>query len=117
MTDETQTPATPTPAPQLPPAVGKALDFISKFFPKVDGYKTYIIGGIAIVYGIITHDGEMIVYGLGLMTLRSGLKKETTKAAEAASAKTGAALVAAAKAKEPTREEMLVEPQPESPAA
>ena len=39
------------------------------------GKKTYIVGILLIVLGIIQEDNEMILEGLGFMTIRAGIGK------------------------------------------
>ncbi len=44
-------------------------------FELLQGSKTYIIGGAMIIVGIYNQDIEMILQGVGLMTLRAGVAK------------------------------------------
>lgn len=39
------------------------------------GYKTFIAGFCAVVYGIYTKDAQLIFTGIGLVTLRQALTK------------------------------------------
>ena len=39
------------------------------------GYKTYIIGAVMVGLGIFIADTQLILEGLGLITLRAGLAK------------------------------------------
>jgi len=39
------------------------------------GKKTYIVGILLIILGIIQEDNEMILEGLGFMTIRAGIGK------------------------------------------
>lgn len=39
------------------------------------GKKTYIIGGLMIILGILQNDNQMILEGIGFITLRAGVSK------------------------------------------
>ena len=41
---------------------------------KLNGCKTYIIGFMMMVVGVYNGDNELILQGVGLITLRSGIK-------------------------------------------
>ena len=45
---------------------------IKKFF---SGKKTYLVGFFMIVLGYLNNDNQMILQGLGLITLRAGIAK------------------------------------------
>ena len=44
------------------------------------GKKTYITGIVMIVLGLLQSDQNLILQGVGFMTLRAGVAKITTKA-------------------------------------
>lgn len=44
-------------------------------FNLLAGYKTYIVGALMIVLGLLQGDNQMILEGLGFITLRIGIKK------------------------------------------
>jgi len=46
--------------------------FIIDFFK---GKKTYIVGILMIILGYLNEDNQMILTGIGLMTLRAGVGK------------------------------------------
>jgi len=48
---------------------------MSKVIDFLKGKKTFIVGGLLILLGILQGDTETILEGLGLMTLRAGLGK------------------------------------------
>lgn len=48
----------------------QALKDIKKFFV---GKKTYIVGILMIILGLLTDNGEMIMGGIGFITLRAGI--------------------------------------------
>ncbi|MDA3837239.1 MAG: hypothetical protein PF542_06485 [Nanoarchaeota archaeon] len=39
----------------------------------LNGYKTYFVGALMIILGIIQSDNELILQGIGLMTIRKGI--------------------------------------------
>lgn len=39
------------------------------------GYKTYIVGTLMIILGLLTSNTEMILEGIGFITLRAGISK------------------------------------------
>lgn len=43
-------------------------------FTFMKGYKSYIIGALAVFIGWYKGDMNLIMYGLGLMSLRAGIK-------------------------------------------
>lgn len=48
---------------------------LTNLMNSLDGYKTYIVGFMMICIGVYTNDNEMILQGVGLITLRVGVKK------------------------------------------
>ena len=48
------------------------METIKKIRALLKGYKTYIVGGLTIAIGIYTQNNEMIMTGLGFITLRAG---------------------------------------------
>lgn len=41
----------------------------------LEGYKTYVIGLMMVIVGVYNGDNELILQGVGLITLRAGVKK------------------------------------------
>lgn len=52
--------------------IGSMLQGIISFLV---GKKTYIIGGLMIVLGILTGNNDMVLQGLGFMTLRAAISE------------------------------------------
>lgn len=46
---------------------------IKKLWSMLSGYKTYIVGVCAIIYGVYIKSPEIIVTGLGLLGLRNAI--------------------------------------------
>lgn len=51
------------------------MTFISSIFSFFSGKKTYIIGILMIALGYLQANNDMILQGLGLITLRAGIAK------------------------------------------
>lgn len=49
------------------------MEFIKKIQELLKGKKTYIIGILMIILGIIQGNNQMILEGIGFMTVRAGL--------------------------------------------
>jgi hypothetical protein len=45
-----------------------------KIIKSLEGKKTYIIGILMILLGLLNEDQEMVLQGLGIITLREGIK-------------------------------------------
>ncbi len=52
----------------------KIVNFVKKVYYFLKGKKTYIVGGLMIVLGYLQNDNQMIMDGLGFMTIRAGIK-------------------------------------------
>ena len=50
-----------------------------KIFEYLSGKKSYIIGALMIVLGLLNGDNQLILEGLGLLTLRHGISKVESK--------------------------------------
>ena len=50
------------------------MEFIKKVINFTQGKKTYAIGALMIVLGILQGDNSMIVEGIGFITLRNAIK-------------------------------------------
>lgn len=48
---------------------------MTKLVELLDGKKTYIVGVLMIVLGLMTQDNQLVLEGLGLLTLRAGVAK------------------------------------------
>lgn len=46
-----------------------------QFIDFLKGKKTYIVGSLMIILGLLQGDNQMIFEGLGLITLRAGVAK------------------------------------------
>jgi len=46
-----------------------------KLLELLKGKKTYIVGALMIILGLLTQDNELILQGLSVMTLRAGIAK------------------------------------------
>ena len=51
------------------------MDYINKLTSFFDGKKTYIIGILLVILGVLQNENQTILEGIGLMTLRSGVEK------------------------------------------
>ncbi len=54
-------------------------NFIIQFGTYLQGKKTYIVGSLMILLGYMTNNNEMILQGLGLITLRMGINNNNNK--------------------------------------
>lgn len=45
-------------------------------FEFLDGKKTYIIGGLMVALGLLTENNQMVLEGLGFLTLRVAISKQ-----------------------------------------
>ncbi len=52
---------------------------VLKIWNKFSGYKTYIIGICAVVYGIYVKSPEIVITGLGLLGLRNAVATSVAK--------------------------------------
>lgn len=52
----------------------KIVNFVKAAYSFLKGKKTYIIGGLMIILGYLQNDNQMIMEGLGFMTVRAGIK-------------------------------------------
>lgn len=52
----------------------KIINFVKAVFYFLKGKKTYIVGGLMIILGYLQNDNQMIMDGLGFMTIRAGIK-------------------------------------------
>lgn len=48
---------------------------MKKVIQFLSGKKTYIVGGLMIILGLLTGDNQQILGGIGLITLRLGISK------------------------------------------
>ena len=48
---------------------------IMKFFNFFSGKKTYIVGALMIALGLLQGDNQMVLTGLGFITVRQGISK------------------------------------------
>jgi hypothetical protein len=49
------------------------MEFIKKAWAFLKGKKSYIVGGLMIILGLLNKDDKMILEGLGLLALRNAL--------------------------------------------
>lgn len=47
-----------------------------KFIEFFKGKKTYIIGALMIILGLLNGDNQMVLEGLGFITVRAGIAKK-----------------------------------------
>lgn len=52
----------------------KFINFLKAVYAFMKGKKTYIIGGLMVLLGYLTKNNEMILEGLGFITMRAGIK-------------------------------------------
>lgn len=48
---------------------------MKKYFNLLSGKKTYIIGILMIALGILNNDNQIVLEGIGFITLRAGINK------------------------------------------
>lgn len=49
------------------------IETIKTILKATDGYKTYVVGALMILLGIYNSDNQMILEGIGLISLRRGV--------------------------------------------
>lgn len=54
--------------------MNKLIDISKQFYEFFNGKKTFIVGGLMVILGLMTDNKEMIMTGLGFLTLRSAIK-------------------------------------------
>jgi hypothetical protein len=52
---------------------------MTKIWNLLKGKKTYIVGALMIILGFLNGDSKMILEGLGLITLRLGIKTDINR--------------------------------------
>ncbi len=51
------------------------MEYLNDFIDFLKGKKSYIVGAVALAYGLLTGNGDAVIQGIGLMTLRAGIAK------------------------------------------
>jgi hypothetical protein len=53
--------------------------YMKKAFDYLKGKKTYIVGLLMIALGLLNGDNQLVLEGVGIMTLRAGIAKAGTQ--------------------------------------
>ena len=53
----------------------KFMDKLLNLVNSLSGYKTYAVGGLMVLLGLLNGDNNMVLQGLGLLTVRHAIAK------------------------------------------
>jgi len=57
------------------PNYDRIIVMLNSIMQLFSGKKTYIVGGLMIALGLLTQDNQLVLEGLGIITLRAGVSK------------------------------------------